>query len=234
MKGIEKLNIENLENQTLIKILLSKNYKKEVQEDNQQLLIKILEDKKEEDKVKKQLEGKIIVIDPGHGGTSFGAVSPSGIREKDLNLQTSLIIENLLLNLGARVLLTRTKDVNVTLAQRVNIANNNKADLFISVHYNGFSDPQANGTETYWSSQGTKGSENLAALLQRELLEKLQRRNRGVKQANFYVLRETKMPAALIEPLFITNPVEEQIIKSESNRVKVAEAVVAGILKFYS
>ncbi|SET05342.1 N-acetylmuramoyl-L-alanine amidase family protein [Anaerobranca gottschalkii] len=235
MNGIEKLNIEKNNNQTLIKILIDKNYEKELQDNKEEVILKITEKKNEPpDKQLKPLKDKKIIIDPGHGGTSFGAVGQTGVREKDLNLQTSLIIEKLLTNLGAKAILTRIKDENVTLAQRVNVANNNKGDLFISVHYNGYSDPQANGTETYWSSQGTKGSEKLAALLQTQLLEKLQRRNRGVKQANFYVLRETKMPAALIEPLFITNPVEEQIIIKEENMVKVAEGVVDAILKFYS
>ncbi|QNO16653.1 N-acetylmuramoyl-L-alanine amidase [Alkalicella caledoniensis] len=186
------------------------------------------------DEQKLLLDGLTIVIDPGHGGTSVGAVGPRGTREKDVVLSTSLIIEKMLVQLGANVLLTRRTDKNVSLAERVNIANKNNADVFVSVHYNGFSDPSANGTETYWHTRGSNQSSRLASTVQNYLIKKLQRRNRGVKQANFYVLRETKMPAILIEPLFLTNPTEETLIRNEANQKLVAEAVVEGLVEIYS
>lgn len=236
IEGINSLVLEkNHDNETLIKVIIEEKYNKEIQQNTNEIIIKVTDGKPQDNgNQPKPLLGRKIAIDPGHGGSSSGAVGPSGIMEKNLNLDTSLIIEELLVEQGASVLLTRRRDVTVSLAERTNLANNQKADLFVSIHYNGFSDPNAHGTETYWHTNGSKDSQSLANLLQNELLNKLGRRNRGVKQANFHVLRESKMTSALIEPLFLTNPTEENLMKDPNNVRKVAQAVVDAILKFYS
>lgn len=232
IKGIAGLKIEEVnKSKTKITIAISEGYKANIDNNGKEIAILVAGDDVKDELI---LNGKKIAIDPGHGGSSSGAVGPSGIKEKNLVLTTSFMIRDLLQKLGAEVVLTRSRDINVALAERVRIANDARADLFISVHYNGFNDPSANGTETFWHTSGSSESRRLANLLQEELLNKLKRRNRGVKQANFYVLRESRMPSALIEPLFVTNPIEEKIISEERNQLKVAEAVINAIVKYFS
>ena len=239
LKGIKELNLKEGDVGTEVSILMDNSYLAMVKEINDEIKLKIQEKKDHpmEPEPPADQDGPLknirIVIDPGHGGTSIGAVGPQGTREKDIALGTGLILREKLKGLGADVLMTREKDTNVTLAQRVEVANKSEADLFISVHYNGFADPTANGTETYWYLNGSETSERLANSIQRLMVIKLGRRDRGVKQANFYVLRETDMPAVLVEPLFLTNPTEENLAKSISNQRKVAEAVLEGIIEIY-
>lgn len=172
-----------------------------------------------------------IVIDPGHGGKDPGAVGPSGLQEKDVVLKVALKVRDLLESYGYTVIMTRTTDVYLSLQERCDIANNNDADLFISIHNNSFSDPSANGTETFSYLPNDEGGQ-VAKVMQSKLIAALGLRNRGHKTADFYVLRNTKMPAVLTELAFISNPKEEALLKTDEFQTKSAKAIVDSIIGF--
>lgn len=177
------------------------------------------------------LTGKKIFVDPGHGGTDGGAIGPTGLKESNVTLQTSLKLKEFLVNSGgAQSLLSRETDTYPTLADRVNSANNWSADRFISVHYNAVSDRNVNGTETLYYTYGSETSKDLAQKLQNRLVEALGLNNRGIKpRDNLYVLKYTKMPAALTESSFISNPYEEARLKNTDYITKIGKAHYYGI-----
>jgi N-acetylmuramoyl-L-alanine amidase len=160
-----------------------------------------------------------IVIDPGHGGADPGAAA-NGLIEKELNLEVALRLRDLLDLDTADMLgggewdvrLTRVSDVTVSLADRVLLANNWPADRFVSIHHNAFTSSAANGTETFSFASGTT-SAGLRDRVQEELLLGLGLADRGSKTANFYVLRETTMPAALSEGGFLTSPIDAAVLR---------------------
>ncbi len=149
-----------------------------------------------------------IVIDPGHGGIDDGALG-SYSKEKDINLILSLKLKEQLVDRGIDIVMTREDDSYIDLQDRSDIANQNRADYFISMHCNSSSDSQISGTETYCYSEYSEGY-ILAKILQNKIIQYNKNNDRGVKTANFYVLRMTEMPAVLIETMFITNAEEEE------------------------
>jgi N-acetylmuramoyl-L-alanine amidase len=171
-----------------------------------------------------------IAIDPGHGGKDPGAVGPSGLREKDVALTVAKKVAEYLQSASIPVKMTRTSDVYVELKDRAKIANSFGADYFVSLHCNAFTSPTACGTETYCYKRGGKG-EILAKAIQDELIAAIGLTDRGVKEGNFYVLRETNMPAALTELAFISNPNEEKLLASAEFQNKCALAIAKGIGK---
>jgi N-acetylmuramoyl-L-alanine amidase len=206
--------------------------------------------------VQAMVEGKIpmnallgdltIVIDPGHGGPDPGAIGASRLtREKDNTLAVSLALAELLNAQGAIVELTRTTDVSpagdnylsgdikTDLQPRIDLANNLKADLFISIHNNAFT-ASSHGTETYYSADNPQAvaSEELAQAVQSSLVRKLGLYDRGIKEAAFWVIKYTKMPAILIELAFISNPNEEILLSSPDFQIKAAQGIYEGILQY--
>ena len=147
-----------------------------------------------------------ICIDPGHGGYDPGAVNHNvGVTEKALSLKIAALLGGELASRGYDVFFTRELDTFIPLGFRTKIANNEKADLFISIHLNAAADPAAQGIET-WYYEGSRESERLAAIVQRELKDQFLAKNRGIKSTRgFYVLKHTAMPAILVETGFITN-----------------------------
>ncbi len=182
------------------------------------------------------LKGKIIAVDPGHGGADPGAIGYSGLKEKEVNLTTALELSRLLKAAGAEVVLTRTGDQTVNNLRRVNLANDSGADLYVSIHANAYSKNESNGTETFYYSNSNNSSESrfLAGVLQKELVDVLRLRNRGVKTNSFYVLKNTDMPAALVEMAFLTNPEEEKMLRDEKVLHSAAEALYRGIAEFFT
>lgn len=189
------------------------------------------------------LAGMTIVIDPGHGGPDTGAIGASGTYEKNNTLPVGLYLADLLRASGANVILTRDNDTspagsNYTelsdLQARVQIANQNKADLFVSIHNDSFSNPDAGGTTTYYSSDSVVADKSLAlgADVQREVEKQLGLLDRGTKSANFYVVKNTTMPAILVELGFISNPTEEKLLSSADFQKKAAEGIYQGILTY--
>ena len=169
-----------------------------------------------------------ICIDPGHGGADPGAVGPTGLKEKDVNLAVGLKLAELLKPI-AEVKLTRTKDIAVSLKDRAAIANSFKCDYFISIHSNSFTDRKVGGVETWAYAPGGNG-EKLAKEVQAELVKATGFANRGVKfNSKFAVLRDTKAPAILTETGFISNPAEEKLLKTTAFQEKIARAIAQGV-----
>lgn len=172
---------------------------------------------------------KKAIIDYGHGGNDPGG-SGNGLREKDLTLSIGKKISKILKDHGVRVVETRTSDKTVSLNSRTNLANREKADIFVSIHVNAFTSASAHGVETF-NYPGSANGAKLAKSIQDELVKaKLFKNNRGTKTANFHVLRETSMPAALTELGFITNKDDVAVLKSKQD--ELALAVAKGILKY--
>ena len=189
------------------------------------------------------LAGITIVVDPGHGGPDTGAIGSAGTYEKTDNLALGLDLAGLLRSAGANVILTRSTDVSPAtgayselsdLQARTKIANDANADLFICLHSDSFSNPAAGGTTTYYSSSSPVADQSkaLATSIQSELVKAIALNDRGVKDANFYVIKNTKMPAVLVEVAFISNPTEEQLLGSPDFQSKAALGVYQGILKY--
>ena len=180
------------------------------------------------------LSGRIIAIDPGHGGSEPGAVGPQGTTEKEVNLAVALKLREMLLSQGATVVMTRDKDVGVTLTERARLANTAKADIFISIHANGFYLDTANGTETFYNPDNHPDSGLLGQHVHREMVAKVGLRDRGLKTATYTVLRETAMPSVLVEVAFLTNPAEEILLKDPAFQQKAAQGIAQGVLTFFA
>lgn len=180
----------------------------------------------------------MICIDPGHGGRDSGAVGPAGTKESAVALTTAWYVNSLLVMAGAKTLMTRQRDVYVSLSERYTLANARGADLFVSIHANS-NGPGAHGFECYhylFSPQGialaTAVRDAVAAANIWRLGAQLAMRGprNGLKSnGKFAVLCRTKMPAVLIEPAFISNPAEEALLASDSGQLAFARAIVAGL-----
>ena len=173
---------------------------------------------------------KLIILDPGHGGSDTGAIGSSGKYEKDLVLQIADKLKAALENSGYSVLLTRPDDTYVSLEDRAKIANNTNAFAFVSIHANSFSGPSAKGLEVY-TMYGTDHS--LAQDVLDSILAKTGQVNRKVKEAGFYVIKYATMPSILIETGFISNPQEEAFLWNEENQNEMVQGIVEGIKKYH-
>ena len=169
---------------------------------------------------------RTVVIDPGHGGHDPGAVA-FGRNEKDIALTISKKINANLKTLGFKTVMTRSTDVYVTLSNRYTIANNNNADLFVSVHLNSAS-ASAKGIETLY-----KNSKTYANYIQNEMISATRATNRGLKyRSDLAVLNGTKMPASLVEVGFISNSTESNQLATTSYQDKLAASIAKGIAKY--
>ena len=188
------------------------------------------------------LKGKIIAVDPGHGGSDPGAIGPGGTREKDLTLSFSAKLKVALEKAGAKVVLTRFSDRDVfaphagaveELRSRALVANNAKADVFVSVHINSFQDRSVGGTATYYAAKSSYDL-LLAKTVQDGLVSGGGLTDRGVNQARFYVIQHSYMPAVLVELGFVSNPNEERLLKTDLFQQKAVEGLVKGIDLFFT
>lgn len=172
----------------------------------------------------------IIVIDPGHGGSDPGAVGPTGLKESDIALKIACMVADILTRYNIQIVFTRVGDTKVSLDKRVQIANQSGAEYFVSIHINSASNPKATGTETYAYAKGVEG-DRLARSIQKNLVESIGLADRGVKYNSLQVVRDSKMPAALVEVAFINNPVEEQLLKDDTFLERAAVGIAKGILE---
>ncbi|NPV90037.1 MAG: N-acetylmuramoyl-L-alanine amidase [Firmicutes bacterium] len=189
------------------------------------------------------LAGKLIVIDPGHGGVDSGAVGRTGLKEKEVNLDIAQRLGKLLREQGARVVLTRETDVFIPLYDRPALANRLHADLFLSVHADSTSKSDINGTSTYYyrspepSRQGIfDRSITLAKDVQKSLISGLSITDRGVKKSpgiGFAVLRESLMPSILVETAFLSNSSDEAKLKSPDFRQSTAVFIARGLTDYF-
>jgi N-acetylmuramoyl-L-alanine amidase len=190
------------------------------------------------------LTGKTVVVDPGHGSPDPGAKGPSGTLEKDNTLAIAKFLASELKTSGAKVVLTRLDDSSpaytpsteytqkADLQKRVDIANENNADLFISIHNDSWQ--TAHGTTTFYSSENpsSDSSYKLGQAIQAQLTHEIGTQNLGVKDSRFYVLRNNTMPAVLVEVAFISHPIEEKLLADESYRLKASKGISKGIFQF--
>lgn len=178
------------------------------------------------------LKGKVIVIDPGHGGKDVGATGTHfKTNEKDLNLKVSKLLKKKLESAGASVILTRDRDVKIPLLDRVYISHKNKADMFISVHHNTHENSRISGTITYYYA-GTN-DKDLAVMIQKELVKNIQLKDRDARQGDYYVLRENAQLAVIVEIGFLTNYEDELKLRTARFQEKSAEGIFQGVIKYY-
>lgn len=178
------------------------------------------------------LKGQTIVIDAGHGAKDPGAVA-NGLKEKDVVLDVALRVQKKLTDAGAKVIMTRSSDVFLELEDRAAIANNSGGSAFVSIHANAAAST-AYGTETYYDSQYQKEkSLELATNIQSNMIKTLGTRDRGVKEAGFYVIKYTRIPSVLVELGFITNADEAKRMATTSFRDQAASAIVEGLKQYY-
>lgn len=185
-----------------------------------------------------------ICIDPGHGGCDPGAVGPGGTREKDVTLAVSKLLAQYLAPI-AEVKLLRTEDRSfgestaTDLRGRVALAEQFMADIYLSVHCNAAASPSARGMEAY-TSPGQGKSDPIAEAIIRAwnkefpgmAIRKDLKDGDSDKEANFYVLRKTSMPAVLIELAFISNPAEEKMLKDPAWQDRAARAIATGVANY--
>ncbi|NLX02292.1 MAG: SH3 domain-containing protein [Syntrophomonadaceae bacterium] len=190
------------------------------------------------DQIKTRREN-LVVLDPGHGGRDTGARGKN-LDEKEANLKIALKVGELLKDKGIEVEYTRTTDIYLGLEERAAIANRLNAGLFVSIHNNASTKAAIQGTETYYYAPVDNDllflqldeRKSLAAKLHQQLIAQLKRPDRGVKTANFSVLRNTTMPSALVECVFISNPDEEKLLQQNYFIQWTAEAIANGIAAY--
>ncbi len=191
------------------------------------------------------MANKLIVIDPGHGGVDPGALGSSGVLEKDIVLDVSMKLADILRQSGALVLLTRESDRDLSdpglqnlykikvqdLTRRVELANQNNADIFLSIHVNSFPDKRERGAQTF-SQPGAEESKKLAVAIQKELNNFLDNPGRQAKQVDYFANRMTKMPSVIVEIGFISNPGEEKLMLDPVYQNKISWSIYAGIARY--
>lgn len=187
------------------------------------------------------LKGKVIVIDPGHGGSDPGAIGAAGTREKDITLAISKRVKEYLEDEGAKVYMTRTTDVDVygpnasdrdELQARVDVGERNNADVFLSLHINSSVNKDIGGFSTYYYPK-TNNDLRLAQNVQKKLADNFGVDDLGVRQANFYVVKRISMPAILVEMCFISNPKEEKLMAGSWFQKKTARLIVEGVEQYF-
>src|SRR4051794_12178194 len=172
-----------------------------------------------------------LCIDPGHGGSDAGAQTrqPAVLREKDVNLAVALQLEHEAQRQGWEPLMTRLQDRTLSLASRAAFATRFTADLFVSIHCNAAAAVEVEGIEVYHFPGSPQGRWLALHVIDKLIARFPGHHSRGVKEANFAVLRRTTMPAVLVECEFLTNPQQAAFLKDGKNQAAIAEAIADGI-----
>ena len=178
------------------------------------------------------IEGALVMIDPGHGGGEPGARGKHGVEEAEICWDIARRLALSLVGAGARVRLTRTEADGPEATTRAQRANALGADIFVSLHLNTHEEDTAEGTSTFYFG-GSRGGEALAEHIQNELVGQGARDCRSHARS-YPILKETRMPAVLVEPAFITNPDEEKKLEDSDFRAAVASAIAASIRHYYT
>ncbi len=183
--------------------------------------------------------GGLIVLDAGHGGSDPGAQNKAlGLNEASVTLDITKRLAALLKQQGWTVLMTRTSDVDVSywgssgpeeLGARVKVANDRKADLFLSIHCNSSVSASSNGTSLHYYKQGDRV---LAGELQSHVVAATGRTNRGLQANRFYVLTHSQMPAVLVETAFLSHPQEGALLGDANYRQRIAEGIAQGLKQY--
>lgn len=188
------------------------------------------------------LEGRVVVIDPGHGGPDPGTVGVGRTTEAENVLAIAWELRSLLEGAGAEVIMTRQTDSasaagtvfagqeNGELAARAALANRSGAQVFVSLHNDWSDDSGAAGATVYYYKSGDWP---LADAVRRALVAQLHSADRGVQLGNFYVLRNTSMPAVLVEVGFLSNPREAELLSQRWYRLEAARGIFYGIIDYF-
>ncbi|MBD1382724.1 N-acetylmuramoyl-L-alanine amidase CwlD [Metabacillus arenae] len=193
------------------------------------------------------LTGKVIYIDPGHGGPDGGAVGAK-LLEKDITLEVSKRVRDYLQEQGALVILTRETDKDLAragtkgysrrksedLRERVERINQSEADLYLSIHLNAIPSSKWSGAQTFYNGKYEE-NEKIAKFVQDELRKNLENTTRKVKKINsVYLVKYTEKPGALVEVGFLSNPQEEQLLSDEKYQDKLAASIYKGVLRYFT
>ncbi len=177
----------------------------------------------------------LIVLDAGHGGSDEGAKVRS-FQEKKVTLLTTLLTKKHLEELGYRVILTRSRDVYLSLPKRVSIANKAKGSLFVSIHFNASRSLDAHGIEVFYYDSNqlwrSRASQRLANCVLYRVIDQTDALSRGIKHGNFHVIRETDMPAILVEGGFLTHPGERDKLKDRAYLDQIAVGISQGVDRY--
>ncbi|SFQ19001.1 N-acetylmuramoyl-L-alanine amidase CwlD [Salibacterium halotolerans] len=193
------------------------------------------------------LSGKVIILDPGHGGVDGGASTQDGTLEKDVALSISFMLRDYLQEAGALVLMTREGDYDLAahdvkgysrrktedLHKRLDIVNKSGGDLFLTLHLNAVPSSRWSGAQTFFQP-GVPENEKIARLIQGEMREELERTTRkakGIKEV--FLLNEADIPGVLVEAGFLSHPAEGQRLGTKEHQNKVAFSIYRGILRYY-
>ncbi|NLL47267.1 MAG: N-acetylmuramoyl-L-alanine amidase [Firmicutes bacterium] len=189
------------------------------------------------------LQGKVIVLDPGHGGGDPGTLGVGPTTEAENVLAIAWELKAMLERYGAQVIMTRQTDAspslgtqfdgerNGQLAARVATANRSRGQIYISLHNDWHDQSEVQGTSVhYYKSQDLA----LAEVLQEHLVRQTKAVDLGVRRSNFYVLRNTSIPAALVEIGFLSHPDEARLLATPSYRLEVALGLLAGISAYFA
>lgn len=188
------------------------------------------------------LDGKIITLDAGHGGSDPGAIGSDGTKEKNITLAITKIVKEILEDKGAKVYMTRTTDVDVfgpnasdaeELQARVNVGEKYNSDMFVSLHINSSVNKNVGGFSTYYYPK-TDNDLRLAQNIQNKLAANFGVDDLGVRQANFYVIKRISMPAVLVEMCFISNEKELTLMKGQWFQKKTARLIAEGIERYFA
>ena len=188
------------------------------------------------------LDGKIITLDAGHGGSDPGAIGSDGTKEKNITLPIAKMLKEILEDKGAKVYMTRTTDVDVfgpnasdaeELQARVNVGEKYNSDMFVSLHVNSSVNKNVGGFSTYYYPK-TDNDLRLAKNIQNKLAANFGVDDLGVRQANFYVIKRISMPAVLVEMCFISNEKELTLMKGQWFQKKTARLIAEGIEKYFA
>lgn len=179
----------------------------------------------------KHIKNKKIVIDPGHGGRDNGTTGISGSIEKTLTLRTAQLLYEKLTASGANVILTRSNDTFIPLASRVYAAHYHNADAFISLHYDSINDQSIRGMTTYYYHPFQK---NLASSVHASAVPMSKLKDRNYRYGDYYVLRENKRNAILMELGYLSNPTEEMLIASNQFQEAITTGISQGLAKYFT
>lgn len=172
-----------------------------------------------------------VIVDPGHGGSDRGHEGPRGLGESDICWDLARLVTERLATTGARIRFTRTEPEGLEVSERARRGNNLGGDIFLSLHLNWNDRPSAEGASTYHFGGSSEGGA-LAEAIQEELV-RLGARDCRSHARSYQILRETRMPAVLIEPAFLSNPEEARKLEDPAYRAGLADAMVAGIKNYY-
>lgn len=173
---------------------------------------------------------RTVVIDPGHGGHDIGG-HYGKVYEKHLALDTSMRLENYLKSAGYRTVMTRRSDAFISLSRRASIGNSHSNSIFVSIHYNYTWKRDVSGLETFYYSSRSKP---LAQHIHAGMMKRSRTGSRGVKFARYFVIRNAKNPAVLVELGFLSNYRERARMKQASWRDSLARGIAEGIAKYQS